>query len=239
MFMLENQKPANMPSVKTYNYPDGSTSTVRYNQQGLLVEINIEGGSWKRKEAGGWGFYDAKSREQDQLDGELEVNWRGDIIARRHDGYSEIQFADGTFQIIYPDKTKETHYPDGYSLVERADGSRVYRSKEGLETEIKSQVPEAADKVVPVRTQRPFKITDLNKKIGKIVDFGSQPKKSDWYAIPKADANGNWFENKNGDKLKQEEDGSSTVYHKDGSYEQIDKNGKIRLNLGDEWLKLD
>lgn len=257
-------KPAQETRVITYKYPDNSATTVTYNPQNVLVQIKIDGGSWKRNENGdGWTFFDEKDRAQDKMDGDLDVTERGDIIATRKDGYSETQFADGTFQIQFPDGRKEIHYPDGWCVIEDADGNRVYRNKAGIETKVAAEKkpeekpsakldaaatksgaaaakPQSKPAVVGPPKSRPHRMTELNKKLGNVLDFNELQKQWMSYEGQEQDDGTSWFKNALGDILKQDlKDESNTIYHPDGSWEHIDKHGKVTIHLGDDWANLD
>ncbi len=231
--------------VFTYKYPDGSATTVKYNSANVLVEITIDGGKWKRNaaETGGWIFFDEKGRKQDVMDGELDVTDKGDIVATRKDGYAETQFADGTFQIQYPNKRKEIHYPDGTCVLEDARGNRTYRSKAGIETKVAAPEKAAAkpkEVVAGDKPLRPHRMTELNRKLSNILDYKESQKKWQAYEGQTPEDGITWFKNEKGDILKQDaRDGSNSIYHPDGSWEHIDRNGKVTLHLGDDWANFE
>lgn len=205
-------------SRREFSCPDGTSFFLVY-MDNELVEIRIEAGVWK-KETSLWAFYDLSGKKLDELLGQMQVSERGDIIARRNDGYAEIQFFDGTFQIIQPDGSSETHYVDGWLVKTDVNGKRVYK-KNGVEYVLgkDSRLEKKAPDLNAVASDK--RLAELN---------GWKGGKDSWQSMQKK--SGVWYKNAQGDSLKQDDKtGTTTVFHDDGTWEQVDKNGKLKIRL--------
>src|SRR5262249_43216624 len=93
--------------VDKVEYPDGERATLKYDKNHDLVEIKNKDGSRlaKDKDGEGWTSYDAHGKKVDHLAGTVEVNDKGEITAKRKDGFTEIERPDGSSTTTYPDKT--------------------------------------------------------------------------------------------------------------------------------------
>lgn len=245
--------------LEQFSYPDGSSMTVKYVGE-LLSAIRIQEGCWM-KEGNVWAFYDNRRIKLDVLDGEMRVSGDGDIIAERKDGYCEIQYTDGTFQIRYPSGKVETHYAKPAKVTVKPVPSMpaAAPAKPAAPVEPKmpassfsknaqvsgnpaapAQVKAAAAPIpVPVKAAAPIKRAELktqdfrkqvnDKRLAEL--NGWQAKESQWQAVEKTN-DARWYVNSQGDKAKQDaRTGATTIYHADGSWEQVDKNGKLKIHL--------
>ncbi|MBX9689311.1 MAG: hypothetical protein K2X27_21555 [Candidatus Obscuribacterales bacterium] len=211
-YALPERKPISQAPARTatFKYPDGSSATAKFDSLDRLREIVTVDGTWKRL-GDGWGLFDRANKEIYHLNGRMEISERGDIIARQKDGYVETQYADGTFEKCYPDRRKEAYFLDGQYMTEEANGKRSFFYKDGSEI-----------------------VFVVSATGGKAALY-----KGEWQLIRECIDGSTWYTNLNGDTLKEDRnDLSSTVYSVDGSWEQRDRNGKVRINLGGVNLNL-
>jgi len=87
-------------------YPDGSKTTIGYDQQGHLRSIADKAGTWKRQGDDTWVHYDKSNKKDQELDGLVSVSDEGDILFMEKTGYAEIQHADGSSTQINTDKSQ-------------------------------------------------------------------------------------------------------------------------------------
>lgn len=234
--------------IETFSYPDGTSVKVKY-QAEILVAIKIAEGCWK-KEGEFWTFYDEQNQRLDSLQGEMRVSVDGDIIAERKDGYIEIQYADGTFQIRQPDGRTETYYPAAVAAkapaAPAAAKAPAAPAAPKAPAAAKAPAAPAAPKApaAPAAAKAPaaptssgarssLKTRDFRKLVSdsRIAELNGWDNNKDWKAVERTE-DAIWYENGQGDRAKQDaRSGSTTIYHSDGSWEQVDKNGKLKIRL--------
>jgi len=216
--------------VKHIDYPDGTTADVKYGADNKASEIKSLDGTWKN-EKDGWNCYDDKNKKTNHLDGDMQVNEQGDIIAKQKNGYTETYSPDGTLvKEGFGDKHKETLYGDGRWMTEDAKGDRAYYQKDGTKTvygDDKTTVTHPDRSVSEMYPDGRVKTTDEN---GKVSEY--HPDKSDWHfpeqGLPAQYDDGTLiYDNDQGDRMYQNPKTHRTeIYRKDVYSPEVYQDGK-------------
>lgn len=181
--------------VTEVNYPDGSKTSVKYDDNGNPKEVKMaEDRTWK-KNGDQWDRYDAKGKKVESFDGDFTVSKDGDVVATSKDGKSTgIKHPDGSETDIDGNSQTTVDSDGKLRSVTRPNGhtAKMDYDKDGSLKEV--QLPD-----------KTFK-----KEDGVWNEYDPQGKK-----VGKFD--GDFATTKDGDVAVVNPDNSSDVYHRDGS----------------------
>lgn len=189
----------NNQDVSEVKYPDGSKTSVKYDDSGNPKEVKLaEDRTWK-KTGDHWERYDAKGRSVETFDGDISVSKEGDVTAITKDGKSaHIKHPDGAETDIDGESQTTVDKDGKLRSVTRPNGhtAKMDYDQNGSLKEI--QLPDKSFK----------------KEDGVWNEYDQQGKK-----VGKFD--GDFATTKDGDVAVINKDNSTDVYHRDGSNTNI------------------
>jgi YD repeat-containing protein len=125
--------------VDQVEYPNGASSSVKYDQSGNPTEVKAEDNSKWRQDQDGWNHYDKAGRKDQHHDGTVDVNHKGDVTFTENGGYKETANADGSLDKWYPDRSGAFQNKDGdVTSILHKDGTNTFPEydKEGKATKL-------------------------------------------------------------------------------------------------------
>lgn len=181
--------------VTEVNYPDGSKTSVKYDENGNAKEVKLAADRTWKKNGDHWERYDAKGKSVETFDGDITVTKDGDVAAISKDGKTtHIKHPDGSETDIDGDSQTTVDGDGKLRSVTRPNG---HTAKMDYDQKGSLKQIELPDKT-------------FKKEDGVWNEYDSSGKK-----VGKFD--GDFAATKDGDVAVINPDKSSEVYHRDGS----------------------